>query len=258
MRYLLTPSGKKILESLSFTQTLYAFDFDGTLAPIVATPNQAKPLATTCSLIKAIATKLPVAIISGRSVADLRKRLGISIPHLIGNHGIEGLSLKNKPNHRAQIVCQEWRDELAKSRSLRPPVFVEDKVFTLAIHYRNAPNKKDLRRTLFEEIEHLDPPPRVILGKCVMNLIPPGAPHKGIALLQLMMQLQVKCAFYVGDDDTDEDVFSLPDARVVTVRVGNRKSSQAQFFLKRQSEINQLLKQILKFSEARDVTETSP
>jgi trehalose-6-phosphatase len=53
----------------------------------------------------------------------------------------------------------------------------------------------------------MEPAPRIVLGKSVINLIPAGAPHKGVALLELMVHLKIQCALYIGDDDTDEDVF---------------------------------------------------
>jgi trehalose 6-phosphate phosphatase len=62
-----------------------------------------------------------------------------------------------------------------------------------------------------------------------------------------MMAARANNALYVGDDETDEDVFGLPDARVFTIRVGEKRSSRAHFFLKRQSEISRLLKILVQF-----------
>lgn len=86
----------------------------------------------------------------------------------------------------------------------------------------------------------------MILGKSVINLVPPGAPHKGVALLEAMMTLNLKCALYIGDDDTDEDVFSLPDTNIISIRVGEKRASHAQFFIKRQTEVNNILKKLIK------------
>lgn len=245
MKYLFSKSGLQILESLAFTRTLYAFDFDGTLAPIVSVPDKARASKVTESLLQSISDRVPVAVISGRAISDLKKRLGFFPEHLIGNHGLEGLSLRNESSQQAQKICADWKNQLQKKWQLESGIFVEDKTYSLALHYRKARNKKDARAQLFEKIEKLQPAPRIILGKCVINLIPTGAPHKGVALLELMMHSGLKCALYVGDDDTDEDVFSLPDARIISIRVGEKKSSNAQFFIKRQSEMNRLLKFLL-------------
>ena len=77
-------------------------------------------------------------------------------------------------------------------------------------------------------------------------MVPASAPHKGAALLELMHQLDCTAALYIGDDDTDEDVFSLPDTRILTVRIGKNKISAARFFLKRQTEITEVLRSIVK------------
>jgi trehalose 6-phosphate phosphatase len=87
----------------------------------------------------------------------------------------------------------------------------------------------------------LAPAPRLVLGKAVVNAIPSGNLHKGSAMLELMHQLKTSGALYVGDDDTDEDVFSLPDERIVTVRIGKKAASAAQWYLARQSQIGLLL-----------------
>ncbi|NUM89735.1 MAG: trehalose-phosphatase, partial [Bdellovibrionales bacterium] len=76
-------------------------------------------------------------------------------------------------------------------------------------------------------------------------------PHKGTALVEAMRHIGAEAAFYVGDDDTDEDVFSLPEGNIVTVRVGRRAGSRAQFFLQRQRDINRLLRRLVSLEEKR-------
>lgn len=156
---------------------------------------------------------------------------------------------------RAESVCREWVGQLQKAWTpLKADggTVIEDKTCSIALHYRRSRNKKSARVELFSMIERLQPSPRVILGKCVMNLIPAGGPHKGVALLEAMMKLNLKCAFYIGDDDTDEDVFALPDHRIITARVGQKSSSQAQFFLRRQTEMNRLLRMLIKLNQERN------
>jgi trehalose 6-phosphate phosphatase len=249
MKYLFTGIGRQVLESLSFTRTLYAFDFDGTLAPIVSDPEQAGLSTETSRLLNELAQIVPTAIISGRSIADLQTRVKINGNLLIGNHGVEGLGVKKDAIAKAKGICQGWSLQLDRDwGALKSDsgTFVENKIYSLALHYRRSRNKKKAKLELFSKIEKLQPAPRVILGKSVMNLIPSGGPHKGVALLEAMMKLDLKCALYIGDDDTDEDVFSLPDNRIITARVGQKKTSQAQFFVKRQSEINRLLRLLIK------------
>lgn len=252
MKELFSTTGEKILESLTFTKTLYAFDFDGTLAPIVSSPNAAKASAQTEDLLSELASLVPVAVVSGRSIADLKSRLKTPIKNLIGNHGLEGLAARKEAIQFAKSTCEQWDKQVKKhwgNLSKDSGVNIENKTYSLALHYRRSRNKKRARTDLFNLIQELRPAPRVILGKCVINLVPAGGPHKGVALLEMMMEINIKCALYIGDDDTDEDVFSLPDSRIITVRVGQKKSSQAQFFLKRQSEMNRLIRKLIKLNK---------
>ncbi len=248
MKYLFSETGLKVLESLTFTNTLYAFDFDGTLAPIVGTPSEAIISKDIGKLLDELSSLAPVAVVSGRSILDLKSRLRFEPSYLIGNHGLEGLSSTKESSGRVSKICTSWKEQLEhKWGKLKsdPGVFVEDKIFSLAIHYRNSRKKTNARHELFSRIESLHPSPRIILGKSVINLVPTGAPHKGVALLELMMHCGLKTALYIGDDDTDEDVFGLPDNGIITIRVGHKKSSQAQFFVKRQGEVKSVIREIL-------------
>lgn len=250
MRYLFTQDGHKLLESLCFTRTLFAFDFDGTLSKIVNVPSDACLTRETSRLLGKLAHRAPVAIISGRSITDLKSRLDLRPKFMIGNHGLEGLAKFAGSEALTVRTCKAWKEQLEKSlfkKQSRHLPELEDKHLSLALHYRKSRNKRDSRLAIFKALTTMTPPPRVIPGKCVINLVPPGGPHKGIALLEAMLQENVKSAFYIGDDDTDEDVFSLPDARVLTVRVGNKKSSNAGFYIRRQSDMNRLLRLLLQY-----------
>lgn len=248
MKTLFSETGLQLLESLSFADTLYAFDFDGTLAPIVDEPGEAKARATTESLLTQLSQLAPVALISGRSIHDLQSRIKNPIPYLIGNHGIEGFGTKLATTEKAREICRTWAQQLTKElqHSLKElGITLEDKTFSLALHYRKSRNKKKARTELFHVIQRLAPAPRIILGKCVINLISAGGPHKGIALLELINHLNLKCAFYIGDDDTDEDVFSLPVPHIISTRVGRKAKSHAQFFIEQQKDIDRVLRTLI-------------
>ncbi len=248
MKSILSQSGLRVLESLTFTETLYAFDFDGTLAPIVPLPHKAKLTAKVDKLLQDMSLQAPVAIISGRSRSDLRQRLTCRPQHLIGNHGLEGLSSYKASYQKAQRISRSWKSQLSaqwNSLESNDGIFVEGKTYSLAIHYRQSRQKKKSKRELLTLIDSLIPKPRMVFGKSVINLIPLGAPHKGMALLELMKINKAKAALYVGDDDTDEDVFALQDHSIVSVRVGVKRASQAQFFVRHQREIKTLLRFIL-------------
>ena len=245
---LFSKEGLVILESLSFTKTLYAFDFDGTLAKIVKVPSEAKMSQKTEELLRELSKMVPVAIISGRSVRDLQMRLNIRPEYLIGNHGLEGLGAKAGTLIQAQKVCRPWVKFL-KSIPLESGIEIEDKIYSLAVHYRRARNKTRAKKQIKEIVKALTPPPRVINGKSVFNLLPLTAPHKGAAILDLKKIAGLKHVFYIGDDDTDEDVFSLPydEGQTMSVRVGKKKTSMARYFVESQSDVNKLLRLLIRY-----------
>lgn len=240
-----------VLESLSFTKTLYAFDFDGTLARIVRDPEAARMSEATELLLSQFSKLVPVAIISGRSVDDLKSRVSFKPHFLIGNHGLEGFQDTIGNLEKAQQSSQAWMGVISGIK-FEPGVEVEHKTYSLAIHYRKARNKTKARAQIKSVVETLDPVPHLILGKCVVNLIPPGAPHKGTALLKLLNASDTKHAFYIGDDDTDEDIFGLPyqTGQIMSVRVGKKTKSNASYYIERQSEINRLLKTLIRYHQS--------
>lgn len=239
-----------VLESLSFTETLYSFDFDGTLAKIVKDPAAARMSETTEELLSQLSKLVPVAVISGRSVDDLKSRISFRPQFLIGNHGLEGLKDSGNSLVSAQKVCADWACHLQKMK-FEYGVEIEDKTYSLAVHYRKSRNKLRAKAQIKSVMERLDPVPHVITGKCVLNLVPTGAPHKGTALLKLLQYSGMRHAFYIGDDDTDEDVFSLPyqNGQIMSVRVGRKCRSNASYYIDRQSDINRLLKILIRFHQ---------
>jgi trehalose 6-phosphate phosphatase len=251
MSPLFSHAGLQLLEALSFTQSLYAFDFDGTLSKIVPVPDEAKLSRTTESLMRELSALVPIAILSGRSIEDLRQRLTFKPAFLIGNHGLEGVGRNQSMLSEAEAACAEWKGKLAQL-DLGVGVEIEDKKYSLAIHYRRSRKKKWVREEILRAVARLRPEPRTVGGKSVVNVLPLGAPHKGMAVLSILKKGNYRGALYIGDDDTDEDVFGLPDNPVVvTVRVGKKRNSQARFFIQRQVEINRLLQHLIRHHRGR-------
>lgn len=225
MMPLFSEDNLKILESLSFTKTLYAFDFDGTLSQIVRKPSDAIISKTTNKLIEKLSMLAPIAIVSGRSVEDLKKKLIYQPLYLIGNHGLEGFGgSSNHALRSAEQNCKSW-DATLKKIDFGAGVEIENKTFSIAIHYRRSRNKKLSKEKIIAAIESLTSGPRIIPGKFVFNLLPRQAPHKGMAVMELLNKTNTKYVFYIGDDDSVANDFSLTSKNIFTVRVGKKKNS---------------------------------
>ena len=247
MTYLFSAEGKAELYAFVDATTLYAFDLDGTLAPIVPDPAAIViPDEVRRSLIR-LNGVAPVAIITGRSRADALSHLGFTPRYLVGNHGAEGLPGQEKNGQDFIRLCQGWKRQL---QLLLPAmsahgIALEEKGETLSLHYRQAPDPLKAQELLLGAMVHLSPAPRRISGKFVENLVPPEAVDKGAALEALMEHLLCQRALFVGDDVTDEDVFRRGNPAVLGIRVGEKPDSAARYYLKRQEEMATLLHEII-------------
>jgi trehalose 6-phosphate phosphatase len=241
-RDLLAPQNRDVLEQFSSSDLLLAFDFGGTLAPIVADPDAARLRPRTRELLVRLCRLYPAVIISGRSAADVRERVkGIGFLEVIGNHGLE-------PWRRSEVFAKKvraWLPVLYQRLAAHKGIVIEDKGFSIAVHYRKSREKRLAKDAIYAAAAALMPL-RVVGGRQVVNLLPDGAPHKGIALGAVRERLGCDTALYVGDDETDEDVFARDEpGRLLTVRVGQKSGSRAAFFLEAQADIDGLLWQLL-------------
>jgi trehalose 6-phosphate phosphatase len=241
MKYLLQEDGLRVLDAFCFSEPLMAFDYDGTLAPIVASPTDARMRVITRRFLQEIAGETSVAVISGRARGDVLQFLPHGIEYVVGNHGLEGLPGGSFSLDQAAKASSKWLSKLTPQLAIEG-IWIEDKKYSLSVHYRGAGDKREAKSKILEAASGLQPSPRIIMGKYVVNLVSSGAPHKGVALLELMLKSGHKSAIYFGDDDNDEDVFRLGEESLLTVRIGKSQDSSAQFFLKDQSEIDRVLK----------------
>ncbi len=246
---LFSEAGLAALGTFVTAGTLYAFDLDGTLAPIVADPARIAIPKTLRERLEFLGQLAPVAVITGRSVADARRHLGFDPRYLVGNHGAEGLP---GPERREdfQRQCRAWREQLATllPHAAEQGIVIEDKGATLSLHYRNAPDRATALESVMAAIDGLEPVPRRVSGKCVENVVPRDAPHKGEALLLVMRHAGCARTLFVGDDTTDEDVFRLRDDRILGIRVGCEAESLAGCCLSDQRDVSGLLYEIIQLT----------
>ena len=246
MTDLLSPEGRGALRAAIAARALFGFDFDGTLAPIMMQPDAVQMDARTAAAFAALTTRLDVAVITGRGVADVSHRLA-GAPHwVIGNHGAEGMPDADPAAlARAAAACAGWRMQLEDGAAALPGIVIEDKTYTLCLHYRQTGEHDAARAQLAARIRTLQPAPHVVDGKCVFNLLPAGANDKFRALRTLAGDAP---AFFIGDDVTDEAVFTQAPPNWVTVKVGLEPSA-ARFTLRDQAAVADCLELLLALAD---------
>jgi trehalose-phosphatase len=246
---------KSIFEKIRESEHLFLLsDFDGTLTPIVSHPEEAW-LSGAMKRLLAEFARLPdtaLAIISGRSLRDLRGRIGLKGVSYAGNHGLEifepGKGIKRFIPEQVVHELRKLRDRLKSQWMESKGAFIEDKGCILAVHYRNVEAKwvPPLLSNLGMEIG------RSSLfylsqGKKVFEVRPRCGIHKGTAVLELLNGSNGKktLPIYIGDDQTDEDAFrALGRLKGVTVHVGREGYSRANYFVKDHTEVHRFLRMV--------------
>lgn len=209
---------------------LIACDYDGTLAPIVANPADARPLPAAAAALEALAT-LPgvtVALISGRALAVLRELSGVSAAvHLVGSHGSEfDTGFVHPIDERAEALLARIKQTLDDIAAEYPGVRTELKPASVALHVRNAA-PEDGQAALARAAEAATGwDAQVTDGKAVKEI---AVIHtdKGQAVDILRDQHDASAVVFFGDDVTDEKAFRRMRADDVGVKVGDGDTAAA-------------------------------
>lgn len=192
-------------------------DYDGTLSPIVDDPEAATLAAGAGAVLSRLAGRCPVAIISGRDLADLRARVGVDGLWYAGSHGFElvgpaGEHYEHEPARAARPALEAAGRQLRERLAAVPGVRVEPKGYSLAVHYRTVdPARVGEVVAAVREIGGSYRQLRVTEGRRVVELRPDVAWDKGRAL-QLLLDRTAGpgpvLPVYAGDDLTDEDALA--------------------------------------------------
>jgi trehalose 6-phosphate phosphatase len=211
-------------------------DVDGTLAPIVQRPEDAHVPEETSRLLGRLARRYGcVACVSGRSVADVRRLVGVGGVAYAGSHGAELLE-PGSTTPRVAEAFKNWERQVkafvaerdtAELRSLR--IRIEDKGPIMTFHWRGAPDE-DTARTHLEGLAQEAETAGLAIhwGRKVLEIRPPVPVNKGQAVRDLVLRAGVRTALFGGDDVTDLDGFAALETLVeegtleAAVRVGVR------------------------------------
>lgn len=240
--YLFGDLNQGVLKRAASSKVLLAFDYDGTLAPLVAEPSRASLRVSTQRLLRRASQLYPCVVISGRARADARSRInGAEVRRVFGNHGAEPAPGADAVKRRVR----KWLPTLRARLDGLDGVVIENKRLSVAVHYRRASDKRATRRAILAAARRL-PGVRIVGGKLAVNLLVADAADKGEALDWARAQLACDTMLYVGDDETDEDAFELArPGRLLSIRVGRKERSAAAYYIRNQGEIDRLLKMLV-------------
>ena len=186
-------------------------DIDGTLAPIVATPDMAEVSQELRELLGRLSERyLLVAGISGRKTEDALDLVGLEEIVYFGNHGFEilrGGEVEVVPEALPYLERVEELERRAQVELEPLGAFVEEKGITASVHYRNAPPEVGERSVEFVKREGERLGLRITVGRGVVEARPPIRADKGTAVRTLVEEYGPKRAMFIGDDTTDLDAF---------------------------------------------------
>jgi trehalose-phosphatase len=229
-------------------------DYDGTLTPIVSRPENAWLSESMRQALRVLAGRLPVAILSGRDMNDVRRRVNIDGIVYAGSHGFDiagpgGLRRELGMEYLPELDSAE--KELHQAIGGVPGAQLERKRFSIAAHYRNVKDKdlSEVARSVeavaarHRELRRLD-------GKKVYELLPDIDWDKGKTMIWLLDTLGLDRKnvrpTYIGDDTTDEDAFRALEHRGIGILVSEQSQpSAATYSLKDPAQVERFLAELI-------------
>lgn len=226
-------------------------DYDGTLTPIVDDPDEAVLDEAMRAAIRRLRSRCPVAVVSGRDLADVRTRVGVDGIHYAGSHGFDILSADGTRHRRAT----EYLPTLRRSRKALEEklegiegAWIEPKGFAIAVHFRTLADPGDEPRveSVVDEVARSEERLERTAGKKVFELRPAMDWDKGRAvtwMLDTLIDSDAPLPLYIGDDVTDEDAFrALGNDGVGIVVMGeDERETVAEYRLADTNEVRRFL-----------------
>ena len=229
-------------------------DYDGTLTPIVSHPQDAWLPDSMRQTLRSLAARVPVAILSGRDLDDVRGRVLVDGIVYAGSHGFDIVGaggLRRELGAAYLSVLGSAETELREALDEIPGAQLERKHFSVAAHYRNV-NQRDAFRVALgmDAVAAKHRELRRIDEKKVYELLPDIDWNKGKAVLWLLETLGLErrnvLPIYIGDDRTDEDAFRAIEKRGVAILVSEQPQiTAASYWLNNPEDVERFLRELI-------------
>lgn len=227
-------------------------DYDGTLTPIVSHPEDAWLSDSMRETLRLLAARVPVAILSGRDLDDVRGRVLVDGIVYAGSHGFDiagAGGLRRELGAAYLAVLDTAETELREALDEIPGAQLERKHFSVAAHYRNVNENDAFKVALAVDAVAAHRELRRMDGKKVYELLPDIDWNKGNAVLWLLETLDLLrgkvLPIYIGDDRTDEDAFRALERRGVAILVSEQPQvTAANYWLNNPEEVERFLQKI--------------
>ena len=246
----------EIISWLEGKKTALFLDYDGTLTPIMERPEQAVLSPQMREILKTMAERCTVAIVSGRGLKDVQERVALEGLFYAGSHGFEidgpgQERIRNEKGSEALPALNEAENELRRLLTDIQGALVERKKYSVAVHYRRvAAGQVEMVENKVDNVLHRHSGLRKGRGKKVFELQPDVDWDKGRAVLWLMERLSLHSEavrpIYIGDDVTDEDAFRVLQKQGVGIVVhgGEERHSYARYGLVDPEEVLKFLENL--------------
>jgi trehalose 6-phosphate phosphatase len=254
------PVPRSLVGHLSETAVL--LDIDGTLLDLAPTPREVWVPPDLAKTLKRLLQRTggALALVSGRSLNDIDLIFAPDVFPVVGGHGAE---MRLDPDSdavaaHAPPMDKELKRRLAAIAKLSPGILLEDKGYSLALHYRLAPHAE---KAIYEAVSLIradlpNAPIEVLPGKSVCEIKHSGfTKASGVRELMTHAPFRGRRPFFIGDDVTDETVFAImPDMDGLSFSVGRRAHGVAGHF-DTPSDVREFLAHLL--DDERDVSLSS-
>lgn len=218
------------------SETALLLDIDGTLLELMPTPREVRAPPDLAATLKGLMERTAgaLALVSGRSVGDIDRIFAPDHFPAVGGHGAQMRLTGVGATDRARPLDDELRRRLSAIAELSPGILLEDKGYSLALHYRLAPRAEkvidEAIRLILSDLP--DPAVEVLPGKCVLEIKRSGfTKASGVRELMRHPPFFGRKPLFIGDDVTDESVFAIvPEWDGLAFSVGRHFTGVSGYF----------------------------